>query len=66
MQIHLNEKTLEISTALSLADLISEHYPNQNGLAVAVNQQIIPKNQWEDYLLQAQDKLSVFRAIAGG
>lgn len=66
MQILLNEKILEISTALSLSALLSEHYTNQNGLAVAVNQQIIPKAQWADYALAENDKVAVFRAIAGG
>ena len=37
-----------------------------NGLAIAVNEQIVPRQQWAEFQLSEHDNISVFQAIAGG
>lgn len=33
---------------------------------VAVNQSLIPKNEWQDYTLQENDEIEVLTAVVGG
>ncbi|MDO5055309.1 MAG: sulfur carrier protein ThiS [Pasteurella oralis] len=66
MEIYLNDAKLNLEQNLSIQQLIELQKLNQQGLAIAVNQQILPRSEWSTYQLQANDRLTVFRAIAGG
>jgi sulfur carrier protein len=45
-----------------IADLDLEH----QALALAVNREVVPRQRWDERLLQANDKVDVVRAIGGG
>ncbi|AWB65772.1 thiamine biosynthesis protein ThiS [Saccharobesus litoralis] len=62
--IQLNGQSQQV-TKPDLAALIAQ-LPNNKGLAVAVNFEVIPQNMWPEFTLQAGDKVDVFQAIAGG
>ncbi|MGC7559228.1 sulfur carrier protein ThiS [Pasteurella sp. PK-2025] len=66
MHIYFNDELQELDETLSVQQLIQRQQLNPQGLAVAINQQILPRTEWEHYRLQAGDRLTVFRAIAGG
>lgn len=66
MQLTINDQTIELSAPVSLATLIRQHYPDNNGIAVAVNQQVVNKSLWEKTELQANDRISLFTVVAGG
>ena len=36
------------------------------GIAVAVNNEIIPKHSWDSHLLQENDKITIITATQGG
>ena len=67
MEIVVNNQPHQISentsVQLILDDLIGE---KQKGIAVAVNEAVIPKAQWETHLLKPNDKLLVIKATQGG
>ena len=65
VDIQLNGEKRQLASVL-LADLIAELNLSQQAIAVAVNRQIIPKLQWGQHQLQADDKVDVVRAIGGG
>ncbi|PHI28712.1 sulfur carrier protein ThiS [Budvicia aquatica] len=66
MQIMVNDSPFEAETGLTIQQLI--HLLNQSplGMAVAVNQVIQPRAEWQSYLLQDGDNILLFQAIAGG
>lgn len=66
MQIYLNDSPIELEKSLNLEQLIVQQQLNPQGLAIALNQQILPRSQWAKTMLQTNDRLTVFRAIAGG
>lgn len=66
MQIYFNDTPLNIDASLSIQQLITQQQLNPQGLAVAINQHILPRTAWQTYQLQAGDRLTVFQAIAGG
>lgn len=37
-----------------------------NGIALAVNETVIPKNEWEKFQLQDNDKVLIIKATQGG
>lgn len=49
-----------------LAALVSSLSLTNQAIAVAVNRQVIPRAQWESYVMQAHDQIDVVRAIGGG
>ena len=66
MEIIFNNQTKEIDQAslqLTLNDLIGKE---QKGIAVAVNETVVPKSQWDNYLLQQHDNVLVIKATQGG
>ena len=67
MRIHVNEKELEVVENITIATLLKERELNElGGLAVALNAAIIPKNDWENTSIHAEDKLTIITATAGG
>lgn len=67
MEINLNNQTHQVeektSIQIALNNWIGE---KQKGIAVAVNETIVPKAQWDSYELQHNDKLLVIKATQGG
>ncbi len=66
MKIVVNDESLTLAGTLTLAGLLEQLSRHQPGTALAVNQQIIPRDRWSSYLLQEGDDLVIFQAIAGG
>ncbi|ACE61225.1 sulfur carrier protein ThiS [Actinobacillus pleuropneumoniae] len=66
MQIFINNQPLDVAENTSIQTALALSQANLQGVAVALNQQIVPKNEWQSYPLQEGAKLTVFKAIAGG
>ncbi|SUT97289.1 thiamine biosynthesis protein [Actinobacillus lignieresii] len=66
MQIFINNQPFDVAENTSIQTALALSQANLQGVAVALNQQIIPKSEWQNYLLQEGAKLTVFKAIAGG
>lgn len=66
MQLTINDHNIQLSAPVTLATLIRQHYPDSNGIAAAVNQQVINKSLWEQTELQHEDHISLFTVVAGG
>ncbi|EKM0378201.1 sulfur carrier protein ThiS [Cronobacter turicensis] len=66
MRIELNDEAIQCVEGLSAARLLAQLKLDRPGTALAVNQTILPRNQWPDYTLQEGDSLLLFQVIAGG
>jgi sulfur carrier protein len=66
MQIVVNDDALLLEGSVTLTELLKQLSRRQPGTALAVNQQIIPRDRWAEYILQEGDELVIFQAIAGG
>jgi sulfur carrier protein ThiS adenylyltransferase len=51
---------------LSVSALLTQLEQLQPGVALALNQHILPRDRWEDHLLQEGDRILLFQVIAGG
>jgi sulfur carrier protein len=66
MQIELNGKPHTVAQGQNLAQLIAALELTGKGIAVAVNRQVVPAQQWPQRLLAAADRVDVVKAIGGG
>jgi len=67
MEIIINGQSREFSEPLSVQQLLSDLFPEQaKGIAVAVNQSVIPKSAWSVHSLQPHDRVMLITATQGG
>lgn len=66
MNILINDEPHQFSQPLTLLNLLNLLALNPAGSALAVNQVIIPRDNWPAHLLEDGDEILLFQAIAGG
>jgi len=65
MQVIINQQETELQ-ASTLTGLVNELQLPYVGIAIAVNQQIIPRNIWDSSQLNQNDQITIIRATRGG
>jgi sulfur carrier protein len=67
MEITFNNHTRQIEAKTSIQHILDNWIgEKQKGIAVAVNETVVPKTQWNSYELQHNDKVLVIKATQGG
>jgi sulfur carrier protein len=66
MKVFINDKEHHLNGEHSLAHLLSKTMSNTNGIAVAVNNAVVAKNDWNTFQLNDNDKVIIIKATQGG
>ena len=66
MQIIVNNKEMEMAEGSTLSTLAEALRLPEKGVAVAVNNQMIPREEWSATSLQAGAQVVVIKAACGG
>ena len=67
MDIYINNKVHEFQNEVKLTDALDAlNLSSARGIAVAINNNVIPKQDWTSYTLQPNDKVTLIRATQGG
>lgn len=67
MKIYFNDEEKDISQGETIASLLDKvGIKDHKGIAVAVNETIAPKDNWNHQLLSDGDKVVLIMATAGG
>lgn len=66
MKISVNNKETEIANGSTLADLAAQLELPAQGVAIAVNNKMVPRAQWNDTILNENDSLVIIKAACGG
>ena len=67
MNVYINNERKEIQNQNSILELLSDLSLNgTRGIAVAVNNIVIPKNSWEVCNLNENDRVTIIKATQGG
>jgi len=66
LKIVLNGQPRELPAAMSVAQLLAELQMPTRGLAVEVNQEIVPRSQHEIQQLREGDRLEIVSLVGGG
>ena len=66
MKIKVNDKEVQF-TGATLFELVNEHgFRDKSGIAVAVNETVIPRSEWQNYLLDQNDAVLIIIPAQGG
>ena len=67
MELTFNNHSYQLEVNTSIQNALNLWIgEKQKGIAVAVNETVVPKAQWESYELQPNDKVLVIKATQGG
>lgn len=68
MKIKINNQFFEFTAAPTVKELIQHVFPSGDfaGMALAVNQTVIPKSQWDSLLIHENDQIDIIKATQGG
>jgi sulfur carrier protein len=67
MEVFLNNKPIQIQTGTVLQTLLTQvGIVEPKGIAVAINNVIIPKKNWTSQPLNNNDKITIITASQGG
>jgi sulfur carrier protein len=67
VEVSINRQNMQVPGSGSLADVLEVlGIRETDGIAIAVNEEVIPKGEWKDFVLQPLDKVFVIRATQGG
>ena len=67
VQVTINRESFMLPDTGTLADVLPLiDISRPDGIAIAVNDNVIPKSEWQQYRLQPNDKGFVIRATQGG
>lgn len=68
MELKINNQIKQFQAdVLHIQDVLDiEISQKQNGIAVAINNTVIPKSNWNSHLLQETDEILIISATQGG
>jgi thiamine biosynthesis protein ThiS len=66
MHIQFNDEPMQCDNGLSIIALLTQLQQLKPGVALALNQQILPRERWEHHIVQDGDQILLFQVIAGG
>ncbi|MFN3870109.1 MAG: sulfur carrier protein ThiS [Aquificaceae bacterium] len=68
MKIWINGKEREVKEGISLLNLLEELgiQVKPVGFAVSVNEEIVPKSKYGEYLLKEGDRVEIVNIVGGG
>ena len=66
MLIYVNKEKQEIVDSLTLNGLVERLGVDTKGMAIAINNEVIPKSSWDKVQFKENDRVTMIRATAGG
>ena len=66
MKLTVNNKETEAKDGCTVAELATQLALPEKGVAIAVNNKMIPRTEWAERALQCGDSLVVIKAACGG
>jgi sulfur carrier protein len=66
MNVDLNGAPREVTDGITLTDLIESLTGSTRGSAVAVDDEVVPRSAWPDYVLRAGQRVELITAVQGG
>lgn len=64
--IHMNQKRLEVNSNTTIYQFLKQIDSSLNGVAVAINEQVVSRHNWQTQELKDQDQVLVIQAAQGG
>ena len=66
MNLTINSEPKQFS-GKNISELLNSlNMPSTNGIALAINDKVVPKNEWNKFELNENDKVLIIKATQGG
>ncbi len=66
VEVRLNGEAVSLAAGTTLSELVARWCGSDRGVAVAVNQEVIPRSVWSDYVVTNGAAVEIVTAAAGG
>jgi thiamine biosynthesis protein ThiS len=66
MKLHINGEARDFASPLSLSSLIEQLGMKQDRVAIELNRNIVPREQWATTSLTEGDRLEIVHFVGGG
>ena len=67
MNIYVNYKLQELPGQANIKAMLDQlNITSQKGIAIAINNNVVPGAEWQTYVLQDDDKVTLIKATQGG
>lgn len=66
MRVHINGEDRELTATTTVAQVVRSLTEASSGIAVALNDTVVPRREWETTRLREQDRVDVLTAVQGG
>ncbi len=67
MKLFVNNESIELTESAKISELLGQlSYADKKGIAVAINEAVVPKIKWTEYTLNENDKVLIIQATQGG
>jgi thiamine biosynthesis protein ThiS len=66
MKLHINGEARDFASPLSLSSLIEQLGMKQDRVAIELNRNIVPREQWATTSLTDGDRLEIVHFVGGG
>lgn len=66
VKIEINGETKEVDEKLTAQALLQALNLAEKKLALEINEEIVPRSEWTEYVIQPDDQVEIIHAIGGG
>ncbi|MBQ0029929.1 MAG: sulfur carrier protein ThiS [Bacteroidales bacterium] len=66
MRFKVNDEPVELPEGSSIDDLAKANNLPEKGVAIAVNNEMVPLSQWKGKVIAEGDDIIIIRAVCGG
>ena len=66
MKVYVNDECIDLADASTISQLLKQLNMATKGIAVAIDQEIISSNLWDEYQLKEDAQILLIRATQGG
>lgn len=67
MEVLINNRIVIVEEGICLSELLSDNgFESLKGMAVAVNNKVVPKKEIDSFRLKNSDKVLVIKPVCGG
>lgn len=67
MEVTINHNRTELKETSSLFALLQlQNLSEKKGIAVAVNNKVVPRSKWDSHILNSNDSITIIKATQGG
>jgi sulfur carrier protein len=66
LNVTINGEPRQVTRSATIADLVAAMSTAGSGIAVAVNDEVVPRGGWQSRRLHDRDRVEILTAVQGG